>query len=222
MNLEATLLEAAHELEQSLRHHSSGGEYNDSNGQTLAVADIHRFLLSQGLQPYPTVDRPSRTPPTHTQILTNKQQVNVHGTVLGSKLPDRAFVDTTGERPVRVNVEVDVDPKSFQQSRQKLLGGARDKPTDRQARHVFVQVDPDSGRVTRWEVYEPGRKRPGRQGTGNLPAHALLRKPDGDRQLTVIPSAPRPPARAPARRSPQGQRKRGPARPAQREALPFY
>lgn len=195
MTLATTLMEAAEALETSLRHVSSGGEYNDSNGQTLALADIHRYLLTQGLKPYPTRNHPSQNPPAHNQILTNKQQVDIHGTVLGRKLPDRAFVDGTGRRPVRVNVEVDVDPQSMRQSRQKLLGTGPGKTTDPQARHVFVQVDPDTGRVTRWEVYEPGRRRPRLRGTGSLPARAFLTRPKG-RQRTVIA--------------------------AQREALPFF
>src|SRR5215467_1633095 len=49
-----------------------GPEYNDSAGQNLALADIHRFLLSEGLRPYPTGERPRKRPPRRNEILTNK------------------------------------------------------------------------------------------------------------------------------------------------------
>jgi hypothetical protein len=168
-----------------------GPEYNDSAGQTLALSDVHRFLLAVGLRPYPTAHSPSRRAPRPNEILSNKQQVDARGNViypagpdgtfLSPRLPDRAFIDPTAPgRNLRVNVEVDVTPGSFQASKAKLLGTGR--PLDPNARHVFVQVDPNTGRMVRAEIYDPRRKQP-RVVTDSLRASHLLARPKRDRTV---------------------------------------
>jgi hypothetical protein len=159
----------------SIRARESEGEFLDSHGHRLVQSAIVDGLLQQRLQLSKSLPEALQ----HLGIRDNQRQIaGIQGTQT-SNLPDVSYIARGDGGPnFRVNVEVDSNTARWRQSsRAHATDLIRHDPN---SMHIFLIVDPHTGRIGSRSVYDPRnprdrrRQAPHREGRSlNLPPPSI-------------------------------------------------
>jgi hypothetical protein len=127
----------------------SEGEFLDSHGHRPVQSAIVDGLMQQGLQPSKLLPKALQ----HLGIRDNQQQIKGIGGTKTSNLPDVAYIARGDGGPnFRVNVEIDSNTArgrtSSGEHARDLIGN------DPDAMHIFLIVDPHTGRIESRSVYD--------------------------------------------------------------------
>ena len=128
------------------------GEFSDGRGHRIVQDSIYDWLVSRGLQHSDLLSTAAKQ--AGEGIRDNQAQLRgLQGRPFPNK-PDISYIAAgPGGRPRRVNVEIDTDPRVSTNHERTLIAN------DPTSMHVFVVVDPISGRVLNRRVYDPVRDR---------------------------------------------------------------
>jgi hypothetical protein len=159
------------------------GEFSDGRGHRIVQDSIYDWLQSQGLQD--SRQLPASAATGAGVILDNQTQVQgVGGRRRFPNRPDISYIAAGPDGTQRrVNVEIDTTMQGSLNHERTLI---RNDPN---SMHVFVMVDPVTGRVLSRRVYDPNRDRVTHRAR---PHDASLTLPSPVAGRQPLPSTPPP------------------------------